>query len=146
MKIELEVNSEQLKLLDSGLKDLLTGLTEEQQVQLLQNYINNQLEGFRKRKETTYWRAEPEYEYTDFGKQVIDGLQDRIQEGITQSILDKPTVQEYINETIQQVEQKLPEIIEKAIIQYTVDNLVSNKQEIFDICLRTYRNMRGYEN
>lgn len=146
MKIELEVNSEQLKLLDSGLKDLLTGLTEEQQVQLLQNYINNQLEGFRKRKETTYWRADPEYEYTDFGKQVIDGLQDRIQEGITQSILDKPTVQEYINETIQQVEQKLPEIIEKAIIQYTVDNLVSNKQEIFDICLRTYRNMRGYEN
>ena len=146
MKIELEVNSEQLKLLDSGLKDLLTGLTEEQQVQLLQNYINNQLEGFRKRKETTYWGADPEYEYTDFGKQVIDGLQDRIQEGITQSILDKPTVQEYINETIQQVEQKLPEIIEKAIIQYTVDNLVSNKQEIFDICLRTYRNMRGYEN
>ena len=146
MKIELEVNSEQLKLLDSGLKDLLIGLTEEQQVQLLQNYINNQLEGFRKRKETTYWRADPEYEYTDFGKQVIDGLQDRIQEGITQSILDKPTVQEYINETIQQVEQKLPEIIEKAIIQYTVDNLVSNKQEIFDICLRTYRNMRGYEN
>ena len=146
MKIELEVNSEQLKLLDSGLKDLLIGLTEEQQVQLLQNYINNQLEGFRKRKETTYWRADPEYEYTDFGKQVIDGLQDRIQEGITQSILDKPTVQEYINETIQQVEQKLPENIEKAIIQYTVDNLVSNKQEIFDICLRTYRNMRGYEN
>lgn len=30
MKIELEVDSEQLKLLDSGLKDLLTGLTEEQ--------------------------------------------------------------------------------------------------------------------
>lgn len=146
MKIELEVDSEQLKLLDSGLKDLLTGLTEEQQVQLLQNYINNQLEGFRKRKETTYWRAEPEYEYTNFGKQVIDGLQDRIQESITQSILDKPTVQEYINETIQQVEQKLPEIIEKAIIQYTVDNLVSNKQEIFDICLRTYQNMRGHEN
>lgn len=146
MKIELEVDSEQLKLLDSGLKDLLTGLTEEQQVQLLQNYINNQLEGFRKRKETTYWRAESEYEYTDFGKQVIDGLQDRIQESITQSILDKPTVQEYINETIQQVEQKLPEIIEKAIIQYTVDNLVSNKQEIFDICLRTYQNMRGHEN
>ena len=146
MKIELDEDSEQLKLLDSGLKDLLTGLTKEQQVQLLQNYINNQLEGFRKRKETTYWRAEPEYEYTDFGKQVIDGLQDRIQEGITQSILDKPTVQEYINETIQQVEQKLPEIIEKAIIQYTVDNLVSNKQEIFDICLRTYQNMRGHEN
>lgn len=146
MKIELEVDSEQLKLLDSGLKDLLTGLTEEQQIQLLQNYINNQLEGFRKRKETTYWRADPEYEYTDFGKQVIDGLQGRIQEGITQSILDKPTVQEYINETIQQVEQKLPEIIEKAIIQYTVDNLVSNKQEIFDICLRTYQNMRGHEN
>ena len=146
MKIELEVNSEQLKLLDWGLKDLLTGLTEEQQVQLLQNYINNQLEGFRKRKETTYWRADPEYEYTDFGKQVIDGLQDRIQESITQSILDKPTVQEYINETIQQVEQKLPEIIEKSIIQYAVDNLFSNKQEIFDICLRTYQNMRGYGN
>lgn len=146
MKIELEVDSEQLKLLDSGLKDLLTGLTEEQQVQLLQNYINNQLEGFRKRKETTYWRAEPEYEYTNFGKQVIDGLQDRIQESITQSILDKPTVQEYINETIQQVEQKLPEIIEKSIIQYAVDNLFSNKQEIFDICLRTYQNMRGYGN
>lgn len=146
MKIELEVDSEQLKLLDSGLKDLLTGLTEEQQVQLLQNYINNQLEGFRKRKETTYWRAEPEYEYTNFGKQVIEGLQDRIQESITQSILDKPTVQEYINETIQQVEQKLPDIIEKALIQYAVDNLFSNKQEIFDICLRTYQNMRGYGN
>lgn len=146
MKIELEVDSEQLKLLDSGLKDLLTGLTEEQQIQLLQNYINNQLEGFRKRKETTYWRAEPEYEYTNFGKQVIDGLQDRIQESITQSILDKPTVQEYINETIQQVEQKLPDIIEKAIIQYAIDNLFSNKQEIFDICLRTYQNMRGYGN
>lgn len=146
MKIELEVDSEQLKLLDSGLKDLLTGLTKEQQIQLLQNYINNQLEGFRKRKETTYWRAEPEYEYTDFGKQVIDGLQGRIQEGITQSILDKPTVQEYINETIHQVEQKLPEIVEKAIIQYTVDNLFSNKQEIFDMCVQKYQDMRRHEN
>lgn len=42
MKIELDVSAEQLKELDKGLTNLLSTLSEEQQVQLIQGYLNKQ--------------------------------------------------------------------------------------------------------
>lgn len=66
MKIELEVSAEQLKELDKGLNNLLLNLNEEQQVQLIQGYLNKQFQDLYEKD--SYWSNT---ELTDFGKQLI---------------------------------------------------------------------------
>lgn len=141
MKIELEVNSDQLKLLDSGLKELLLNLTEEQKIELLQNYIDKQLENFRVLKQHSYWGSTSEYEYTDFGKQVIDGLRDKIADCITDDVLNKPEIKEYMGSIVNDMKQDLPEIIQKSIIQYIINNLFTDKVGIEHICTQIYNDI-----
>ena len=125
MKIELEVSAEQLKELDKGLNNLLLNLNEEQQVQLIQGYLNKQFQDLYEKD--SYWSNT---ELTDFGKQLIQGLQEQISKSITDKLLEQENVKKEMDEITQKVLDTLPDIIPKAIPEYIVGNLFQNRGEI----------------
>jgi hypothetical protein len=125
MKIELEVSAEQLKELDKGLNNLLLNLNEEQQVQLIQGYLNKQFQDLYEKD--SYWSNT---ELTDFGKQLIQGLQEQISKSITDKLLEQENVKKEMDEITQKVLDTLPDIIPKAITEYIVGNLFQNRGEI----------------
>lgn len=125
MKIELEVSAEQLKELDKGLNNLLLNLNEEQQVQLIQGYLNKQFQNLYKKD--SYWSNT---ELTVFGKELIQGLQEQISKSVTSKLLEQENVKKEMDEITQKVLDTLPDIIPKAINEYIVGNLFQNKGEI----------------
>lgn len=125
MKIELEVSAEQLKELDKGLNNLLLNLNEEQQVQLIQGYLNKQFQDLYEKD--SYWSNT---ELTDFGKQLIQGLQEQISKSVTSKLLEQENVKKEMDEITQKVLDTLPDIIPKAINEYIVGNLFQNKGKI----------------
>ena len=124
-EIELEVSAEQLKELDKGLNNLLLNLNEEQQVQLIQGYLNKQFQDLYEKD--SYWSNT---ELTDFGKQLIQGLQEQISKSITDKLLEQENVKKEMDEITQKVLDTLPDIIPKAITEYIVGNLFQNRGEI----------------
>ena len=125
MKIELEVSAEQLKELDKGLNNLLLNLNEEQQVQLIQGYLNKQFQDLYEKD--SYWSNT---ELTVFGKELIQGLQEQISKSVTSKLLEQENVKKEMDEITQKVLDTLPDIIPKAINEYIVGNLFQNKGEI----------------
>lgn len=140
MKIELDVSAEQLKELDKGLTNLLSTLSEEQQVQLIQGYLNKQFENLYN-KSSYYSNTE----LTDFGKNLIQGLQGQITNSVTDKILEQENVKKEIDEITQDVLNNLPDIIQQSITHYIVNNLFLNKQNIYDIANTTYWQNRNSE-
>lgn len=143
MKVELDLSADQLTLLDKSLKDCLLSLTDDQMVQLLQNYIDNQLESFRVQKESSYWRTSPEYEYTDFGKQITDKMSKKIEEAITNEMLNKEEVTKYIDEVIENVKKDLQHTIESSISKYIIEHLFCNKDSLELEIMNTINMMRS---
>ena len=125
MKIELEVSAEQLKELDKGLNNLLLNLNEEQQVQLIQGYLNKQFQDLYEKD--SYWSNT---QLTAFGKELIQGLQEQISKSVTSKLLEQENVKKEMDEITQKVLDTLPDIIPKAINEYIVGNLFQNKGEI----------------
>ena len=133
MKVELEVNGEQLKDLNDNVKDFLLSLTDEQKIKLFQNYINQEMDSFRQRIDSYRYGSYIKYEYTDFGKQLIDGLQDKISQIISNDILNKEEIKELIEEHTEKILDRMESIVEKSIIKYITDNLFSSKEKIKDL-------------
>lgn len=143
MKVELDLDANQLELLDKGLKDCLLSLSEEQQVMLIQNYMNAQFEDFKKPKDKiSYWNN-TEYEYTDFGKQVIETLSDKIEASITTSIFEKENVKQLIDEKIEEVIKNIPAIIESSISKYIINNLFRDKATLENEIRCQFFNLRN---
>lgn len=140
MKIELEVSAEQLKELDKGLNNLLLNLNEEQQVQLIQGYLNKQFQYLYKKD--SYWSNT---ELTAFGKELIQGLQGQISKSVTSKLLEQENVKKEIDEITQNVLNVLPDIIPKAITEYIVGNLFQNKGEINTMINNIYWENRNIE-
>lgn len=139
MKIELEVSAEQLKELDKGLNNLLLNLNEEQQVQLIQGYLNKQFQDLYEKD--SYWSNT---ELTDFGKQLIQGLQEQISKSITDKLLEQENVKKEMDEITQKVLDTLPDIIPKAITEYIVGNLFQNRGEINTMINTVYWENKKY--
>lgn len=140
MKIELEVSAEQLKELDKGLNNLLLNLNEEQQVQLIQGYLNKQFQDLYKKD--SYWSNT---ELTAFDKELIQGLQEQISKSITSKLLEQENVKKEMDEITQKVLDTLPDIIPKAITEYIVGNLFQNKGEINTMINNIYWEHRNIE-
>lgn len=100
-------------------------LNEEQQVQLIQGYLNKQFQDLYEKD--SYWSNT---ELTDFGKQLIQGLQEQISKSITDKLLEQENVKKEMDEITQKVLDTLPDIIPKAITEYIVGNLFQNRGEI----------------
>lgn len=127
MKVELELNSEQLSLLDKNLKDCLISLTDEQKVALLQGYINTQLEGFKKFETYNYGS---QYTYSDFGKQVIDGLRGSIEKAIVKEMLEQENVRQEIERVKKEVLPRLTKLVEEGIVKLVVERLFVNPHDL----------------
>lgn len=140
MKIELEVSAEQLKELDKGLNNLLLNLNEEQQVQLIQGYLNKQFQDLY--EEDSYWSNT---ELTVFGKELIQGLQEQISKSVTSKLLEQENVKKEMDEITQKALDTLPDIIPKAITEYIVGNLFQNKGEINTMINNIYWEHRNIE-
>lgn len=140
MKIELEVSAEQLKELDKGLNNLLLNLNEEQQVQLIQGYLNKQFQNLYKKD--SYWSNT---ELTVFGKELIQGLQEQISKSVTSKLLEQENVKKEMDEITQKALDTLPDIIPKAITEYIVGNLFQNKGEINTMINNIYWEHRNIE-
>ena len=144
MKVELDLSAEQLTLLDTSLKDCLLSLTTKQKTDLLQNYINTQLESFRVEKPYEgYYRSRPEYEYTDFGKQITDKMSSRIEKAITDKMLSNEELTKYIDEVIENVKKNLQETIESSISKYIIEHLFQDKNSLEDEIRNTIYRMRS---
>ncbi len=143
MKVEIDLDSEQLTLLDTSLKDLVLSLTKEQQTELLQNYINTQLESFRVQKQSDYWRSTPEYEYTDFGKQITDKMSERIEQAIVDKMLSNEELTKYMDSIIEDTKKGLQRIIEYSISNYIVEHLFQDKNSLQQQIRNTIYQMRS---
>lgn len=128
MKVELELDGEQLQLLDKGLKECLTSLTDEQKVVLLQGYINTQLEGFRELKSNGYYNSN--YVYTDFGKQVVDGLRSSVEKAIVKEMLEQENVRQEIEKVKKEVLPKLTRLVEEGIVKLVVERVFVNPHDL----------------
>ena len=127
MKIELDLNSEQLQLLDSNLKECLLSLTDEQKTALLQGYINTQLEGFKKIESFGY---SSNYVYSDFGKQVIDGLRGSVEKAIVKEMLEQENVRQEIEKVKKEVLPKLTRLVEEGIVKLVVERVFVNPHDL----------------
>lgn len=128
MKVELDLSEEQLKGLDEDLTSVLKNLSEEQKILIIQAYLIDKFNKFEYTY-TTSWGSK-ETKISDFGKQLIDGLQNKIEDSISNKILKDEKLKSFIKDTIDNVEANLQNTIEKAISEYITENLFSNTDKI----------------
>lgn len=128
MKVELDLSEEQLKGLDEDLTLVLKNLSEEQKISIIQAYLIDKFNKFEYTY-TTSWGSK-ETKISDFGKQLIDGLQNKIEDSISNKILKDEKLKSFIKDTINNVEANLQNTIEKAISEYITENLFSNTDKI----------------
>lgn len=128
MKVELDLSEEQLKRLDEDLTSVLKNLSEEQKISIIQAYLIDKFNKFEYTY-TTSWGSK-ETKISDFGKQLIDGLQNKIEDSISNKILKDEKLKSFIKDTIDNVEANLQNTIEKAISEYITENLFSNTDKI----------------
>lgn len=128
MKVELDLSEEQLKGLDEDLTSVLKNLSEEQKISIIQAYLIDKFNKFEYTY-TTSWGSK-ETKISDFGKQLIDGLQNKIEDSISNKILEDEKLKSFIKDTIDNVEANLQNTIEKAISEYITENLFSNTNKI----------------
>lgn len=128
MKVELDLSEEQLNGLDEDLTSVLKNLSEEQKISIIQAYLIDKFNKFEYTY-TTSWGSK-ETKISDFGKQLIDGLQNKIEDSISNKILKDEKLKSFIKDTIDNVEANLQNTIEKAISEYITENLFSNTDKI----------------
>ena len=128
MKVELDLSEEQLKRLDEDLTSVLKNLSEEQKISIIQAYLIDKFNKFEYTY-TTSWGSK-ETKISDFGKQLIDGLQNKIEDSISNKILKDEKLKSFIKDTIDNVEANLQNTIEKAISEYITENFFSNTDKI----------------
>lgn len=124
MEIRLDLSTEQLAYLDKDLTVLLKELTDEQKIEILKAYMINK---FEKWETKNSWGNTV---LTDFAKEIINGLQEKICDAITEDVLQDENLKKAMKEVTEQVKKDLGHTIEVGIINYIVSNLFNNKEDI----------------
>ena len=139
MEIRLDLSTEQLAYLDKDLTVLLKELTDEQKIEILKAYMINK---FEKWETKNYWGNTV---LTDFAKEIINGLQEKICDAITEDVLQDENLKKAMKEVIEQVKKDLGHTIEVGIINYIVSNLFNNKEDIEKmVYLKIWYNISSY--
>ena len=124
MEIRLDLSTEQLAYLDKDLTVLLKELTDEQKIEILKAYMINKFENWETKNS---WGNTV---LTDFAKEIVNGLQKKICDAITEDVLQDENLKKAMEEVIEQVKKELGHTIEAGIINYIVLNLFNNKEDI----------------
>lgn len=141
MKVELDLSTTQLEELDKSLTSLMENLTEEQQVEIIKSYINFQFDKLEYSYHDDYWNRDKK-EISEFGKKLIEGLQNQIVNSISEEIMKDENLRSFIQETVDGIIKDLPDIIETSITRYIVDNLFSSRSNIDEQIRQTLYQIR----
>lgn len=128
MKVELDLSTEQLAELDKGLVDLISSLTDEQKSQIVKEYLQNKMDNNFYKKSDGYYSSSTTL--SDFGREVIDGLQSKISKNITDSLLQDEEISKRIDDVTKGIVKNLDTIISKSLVEYITNNLFHNQQSI----------------
>lgn len=133
MKIELE----QVEGLEKDLQETLNNLSEDQQIALLQGYINNLFEGIYRKDR---WG---DNHLNEFGQALVAEMREQISNTTCEKILEDEKFKKEIDKCIDFYKKNLNDILGKAIIEYVMTRLFAEKGDIIDIAnkiLNSYRN------
>lgn len=145
MKVELDLSTEQLQELDKGLMELLITLTDEQKTEIVKNYLQYKMDNnFYKKSEGYYGGTSTQL--TDFGKEVISGLQDKVSQNITDELFKDENIKERIQKTTSCIISNLDEIITKSLVTYITENLFKNSYSVQQQIELTINRMLGERN
>lgn len=134
MKVELDLSSDQLRYLDNSLTELVKNLTEEQQITILNNYMQTQMENLIiKNKSTNFYSSSSSTTLTELGQHLVNELQARIADAITDKILETEDIKKLMEDYTKQVIDDLPSTIIKSINSYVVDQIFLSRDRIQDI-------------
>lgn len=136
MKVELDLSATQLEELDKSLTNLMENLTDEQRIEIVKSYVNFQFDKLEYSYHDDYWNRDKK-EISEFGKKLIEGLQNQIVNSISEEIMKDEDLRKFIDETVNNIIKDLPEIIEESITKYVVENLFSSKYAIDEQIRRT---------
>ena len=126
MKVELEVSNTQLEALDKDLTTFLSTLTDDQKLTLLGKYLETQFQGIY-----SFDNSWGQKTLTDFGRQIINGLQDKIANiYIENYYLNNEELKAKLDEYIENIKESLPRVIREAIANYITTNLFNSSNEI----------------
>lgn len=134
MKVELDLSSDQLRYLDNSLTELVKNLTEEQQITILNNYMQTQMENLIiKDRGINYYSSSSSTTLTELGQHLVNELQARIADAITDKILETEDIKKLMEDYTKQVIDNLPSTVIKSINNYVVDQIFLSKDRIQDI-------------
>lgn len=144
MKVELDLSSDQLRYLDNSLTELVKNLTEEQQITILNNYMQTQMENLIiKNKGISCYSSSSSTTLTELGQHLVNELQTRIAEAITDKVLETEDIKSLIDEYTKKVIDTLPSTIIESINQYIVDQIFLSKDRIQDMLMQQSYQLRS---
>ena len=140
MKVELDLSAEQLQELDNGLTNLIKTLSEDQKTEIVKSYLQNKMdENFYSKQDSIYSSKQ----LSNFGKEVVEGLREKVADNITDDILSNKDLTDKMDEITKYIIRNLQEIIEQSISKYIVDNLFANKYMLDEQIRRTIWDMKN---
>lgn len=140
MKVELDLSAEQLQELDNGLMNLIKTLSEDQKTEIVKSYLQNKMdENFYSKQDSIYSSKQ----LSNFGKEVVEGLREKVADNITNDILSNKDLTDEMDEIIEYIIRNLQEIIEQSISKYIVDNLFASKYMLDEQIKRTIWDMKN---
>lgn len=140
MKVELDLSTEQLQELDKGLLDLLKTLNDDQKVQLIKAYLENKMDENLYIKKDSFYSSK---ELSSFGKEIFDGLQERIKDSITNELFNNEDLQLDLNDIVNRLKKNLYEIVESSISSYIINNLFRHQDDLQQQIQQTIWSMRS---
>ena len=140
MKVELDLSTEQLQELDKGLLDLLKTLNDDQKVQLIKAYLENKMDENLYIKKDSFYSSK---ELSSFGKEIFDGLQERIKDSITDELFNNEDLQSDLNDIVNRLKKNLYGIVESSISSYIINNLFMHQNDLQQQIQQTIWSMRS---
>lgn len=137
MKIELDLNLEQMEGLERDLQKTLSNLSESQQIALLQGYINNLFEGIYRKDR---WG---DNQLNEFGQALVAEMREQISNATCEKILKDERFAKEIDKCVEFYKENLNDILGRAIIEYIMTRLFTEKSDVVEITskiLSSYRN------
>lgn len=136
MKIELDLNLEQMEGLEKNLQKTLSNLSEYQQIALLQGYINNLFEGIYRKDR---WG---DNQLNEFGQALVAEMREQISNATCEKILEDERFAKEIDKCVEFYKENLNDILGRAIIEYIMTRLFTEKSDVVEITskiLSSYR-------
>ena len=142
MKIELDLNEEQLKQLDHDLVDVLGNLTDDQKVQIMTDVLYKRLEKVDVNV-SSRWTTPEESRWNRFINEIIKGLQEKLAESITENMLKNEAIQERAQNAINNTVGHLEEIIFKGIVEFVIKNVFASYRDMHSVEATAYMAMQA---